>query len=122
MHSSDTSLFYKALGKLIRRKRDELDLSQSDLASKIFLTRASVANIETGRQKLLAHQLYFIAQALDLTPDGLLAEAAQQQLPVTSSELDVPTHITSAELTDSQKTQLSRFLTSPRKSASTPKE
>lgn len=71
----ETKTFYKDLGDSIRRRRKALGLTQADLASNVGLARPSVANIETGRQQLLIHQLYQFASALqmpviDLLPAG----------------------------------------------------
>lgn len=45
-------------------RRSALGLTQSEVAAVIGVSRASVANIEAGRQKLYVHQLYTIARAL----------------------------------------------------------
>src|SRR5437016_3336973 len=63
---------YDQLGTLIRNRRKKLLLTQRDLAARIGISRASLANIETGRQKVLVHQLYALATALDLAPSDLL--------------------------------------------------
>lgn len=80
---------YKAVGQQIRRIREERQLTQSELASLVSLTRSSITNIEQGRQKLLLHTLYDIATALAVKPSDLLpeaintvkAEAFEQNLP-----------------------------------------
>jgi transcriptional regulator with XRE-family HTH domain len=64
--------FYKDLGSRIRAVRDEVGLTQTTLAGATGLTRASVANIEAGRQKVLVHHLVTIATALDVEPQALL--------------------------------------------------
>lgn len=71
-HGPDSSDFYRGFGSVIRRRRDTLGLTQAKLASQVGLTRASIANIETGRQKVLLHQLVQIAEALELAPADLL--------------------------------------------------
>lgn len=55
---------YLAVGKAIAVRRDELNLTQQTLADAVGLSRASLANIETGRQKILLHYLYRIAAVL----------------------------------------------------------
>ena len=69
MQESATLAFYKAQGDLIRRKRRALRQTQEGLAALIGLSRATVANIETGRQQLLVHQLHQIARDLPLPSD-----------------------------------------------------
>lgn len=68
---------YRAVGKAIAIRRDELGFTQSDIAKKVGLSRASLANIETGRQKILLHYLYQIAAELDLAVDALLPVQTQ---------------------------------------------
>ncbi len=41
-------------------------MTQKTLADEIGMSRASVANIEAGRQRIVLHQAIEIAQALDL--------------------------------------------------------
>ncbi len=63
---------YAQIGVFIRTRRKQLKLRQEDLALRVGLSRASLANIETGRQNLLVHHLYALAQALQLKPIDLL--------------------------------------------------
>lgn len=69
---------YDQLGTLIRARRKKLLLTQQALAARIGMSRASLANIETGRQTVLVHQLYAVAAALDLAPSDLLPPAADE--------------------------------------------
>ena len=57
---------YGMLGTAVARRRRALGLTQADIAALIGMTRASIANIETGRQKVLLHQVYLLADALRL--------------------------------------------------------
>ena len=63
---------YKQIGAVIRQRRKQLDFKQQKLASKLGISRGSLANIETGRQSILVHQLYKFAEILGLTPSDLL--------------------------------------------------
>lgn len=60
------------VGLRIRIIREALDMNQDELAKKVGLTRASVANIETGRQRLLLHTVEQFAKAFGTTPKNLL--------------------------------------------------
>lgn len=78
-HSSDSNAYvdeetiYREFGKRVAVRRRELRMTQKDLSGRIGLTRASVANIERGQQKLPLHQVYRIAYHLGLsTPADLL--------------------------------------------------
>ena len=70
---SDMEL-YRHLGLKVAECRAKLGLTQEKVAGKIGLSRASLANIESGRQRVMLHQLYALANAfglksiLDLVP------------------------------------------------------
>jgi transcriptional regulator with XRE-family HTH domain len=67
-----TEAVYLLLGKRLAQLRTDRDLSQETLAEWTGLTRASIANIEKGRQRVFIHQLYRFAQALRVDLLGLL--------------------------------------------------
>lgn len=67
----DHSEFYKQIGESIRFRRGK-NLSQEALASAVGLTRTSISNIESGRQKMLLHTLVDIADALKVDASQLL--------------------------------------------------
>lgn len=58
---------YRSVGGFIAVRRNELKLTQENVAKKVGLSRASLANIEAGRQKILLHYLYRLAAVLDVT-------------------------------------------------------
>jgi len=62
----DTKKLYEESGKRIKKYRKLRNLTQDQLASKINLSRTSLANLESGRQQILLHHLYEIAEALNL--------------------------------------------------------
>src|SRR5208283_2368585 len=57
---------YKLLGSRAATRRKQLKLKQEEVARQIGLSRASLANLETGRQKILLHHVYKLAAALEL--------------------------------------------------------
>jgi transcriptional regulator with XRE-family HTH domain len=61
---------YKAFGNAVSTRRRALALTQAQLASKVRMSRASIANIESGRQNVLLHHVYALAAALDFTKVG----------------------------------------------------
>ena len=65
--------FNEALGLRIRELRERNRRSQSSLGEEVGLTRASVANIEAGRQRLSADRLPEFARALGIRLTGMLA-------------------------------------------------
>lgn len=65
---------YKQIGSLIYKIRKDLNMTQEALAQKIELTRASVTQIENGRQKLPIFQLYKIADIFGISIYELLPD------------------------------------------------
>jgi transcriptional regulator with XRE-family HTH domain len=65
--------FYLLLGAKVRTIRQQKGLTQEQLGSRLTptMTRASVANIETGKQRVLAHTLLQLASALGVPLDDL---------------------------------------------------
>ena len=96
---------YRQLGLAIAARRAELGITQADVAAKIGLTRASLANIETGRQKVMLHHVYRILEALklksilDLLPARFVfAESAE------------PVNFAGSAVSENQKIQLEQFI------------
>jgi transcriptional regulator with XRE-family HTH domain len=81
---------YKHIGLLIKARRKTLSLKQENLASMLGISRGSLANIETGRQNILVHQLYKFAVALQLTPFDLLPPPSTDQSRAERIELPLP--------------------------------
>ena len=98
-------LIYPQIGTLIRNRRKKLKLTQDKLAGRLGMSRASVANIEVGRQKILVHHLYALAAILDLAPTDLLPPI--KDLPKTSDweALHLP-----EDLKPQQKEQIARLV------------
>ena len=76
--------FYRSLGATIRRRREALELTQEALGARLNppMTRASIANIEAGKQRVLAHTFVDLASALTLKLDELAtgADVAEAEL------------------------------------------
>ena len=68
----DADQIYENLGKRIRDLRKSLRQTQEQLAQQVGISRASLANIEAGRQQVLVHHLFGIAAALLLDSPALL--------------------------------------------------
>lgn len=56
---------YRRFGRAVASRRIALKLTQSALGDLVGLSRASIANIESGRQNVLLHQVYSLAGALE---------------------------------------------------------
>lgn len=55
---------YRTLGRKIRAARERAELSQQRLADRLAVSRASIVNVEAGRQRPPLHLLWKIAEAL----------------------------------------------------------
>lgn len=97
---------YRSIGSVIRAKRRQRDWSQEELAQKLMISRGTLANIEGGRQRILVHQLYAIAAALELKPLELLPAAVT---PITGAPEAFPLP---ENLNAHQKEQLARLIQS----------
>ena len=77
--------FYVELGRRIAAIRSSRRISQAELARRLRLTRSSVANVESGKQRVLAHSVIDFALALRVQvselmqapPDGRAAVKAE---------------------------------------------
>lgn len=89
---SDMEL-YRRLGRAVAERRQELDLTQSDVAEKLGLSRASLANLENGRQRILLHQLFALVNVLklksilDLVPKTWVPPEPLSEIKVSDSTL-----------------------------------
>lgn len=63
---------YAEIGRLIRDRRLALGISQKGLANVLTISRPSLANIETGRQRVYIHHLFEIAKILHTAPGFLV--------------------------------------------------
>src|SRR6266511_3625149 len=85
------SVFYEKVGDLLRARREDADLTQEQLGQRVGLTRTSISNFESGRQRIQIDKLYEIAEVLKLQPGELLPRQATRLsvggLPELSGEL-----------------------------------
>jgi transcriptional regulator with XRE-family HTH domain len=70
---------YELFGQRVRKARKACKLTQEALASRVTMTRTSVTNIEKGRQKLLLHTLFDLADALQVPVGHLIPEPSESQ-------------------------------------------
>ncbi len=70
---------YKAFGSAVSARRKALGLTQAELAGKVNMSRASIANIESGRQNILLHHVYALAAALDFSKVAELLPSMPQK-------------------------------------------
>ena len=68
----DPEAIYRFFGRRLRELRERKHVPQEELAALSGLTRSSIANIESGRQRVLLHQLLRFAEALNVEIDALV--------------------------------------------------
>lgn len=70
---------YVTIGRNLRLHRQKLGLSQIDLANRCEMTKASISQIESGKQRIAIENLYRVASVLkcsvyDLLPPDLTTD------------------------------------------------
>lgn len=76
METIETALepIYLLVGQRVCSLRYERGWTQQELANTIGLGRASVANVETGRQRLMLHQIEAMADVFGVSLASLIAQ------------------------------------------------
>lgn len=87
---ADFDELYRELGRRIRQAREQNgeNLSQDGLAKRLGLSRASVVNIEAGRQRAPLHLLWQIAELLGTDLTQLIPRSEELLAPVNQVRLD----------------------------------
>jgi DNA-binding XRE family transcriptional regulator len=106
---TDTEDIYTDLGLRIRKAREVAKISQEILADQLGLTRASIVNIEGGRQRPMLHTILKICQVLQtdlnhLLPDYISKEAEDpgQLIAAASATPAIKNIVTDGEIVDSK--------------------
>lgn len=72
---SEKEACYAHIGKIMREMRERRSWTQQELGDKLLWTRASVANIESGQQRVMMHDVPNIANVLGIRVRDLLLPA-----------------------------------------------
>ena len=100
---------YTEVGNNIRRYRRAVPRTQQEVAARVGLSRASLANIESGHQWVRLHHLYAIADALNLDSPTVLMPPLKAPPPPPSRQLpELP--LPREGLTDKQRLEVLRLL------------
>jgi len=86
---------YARLGRDVRRLRKLQKLTQAELAQRLDrdgqrLGRTSIANIESGKQRVMLHVFLELAEALGVDPADLLPREPQLSPRVAEQVRDLP--------------------------------
>lgn len=74
---STTPAFQTALGLAVKARREELSLTQEQVANDSGLHQRWISNVETGKRNPSYGSLRRLAAALDLTTSELIAQGEQ---------------------------------------------
>jgi DNA-binding XRE family transcriptional regulator len=102
--------FYVEVGRRIHSLRVGMKLKQADLALKLEppVTRASIANLENGRQRLLLHTAAQIAGILECQISDLVPSIAP--LNASSGAADLQQELKNHKIPGSARTRIGRRL------------
>jgi len=101
----DDMEIYRQLGQKVARLRNERGRTQAEIAAQIGLTRASLANIETGRQKVLMHHVFRLANALNCAS---ILELVPASFEFSDDVPPITTH--GSPLSEQEQAQVQRFV------------
>lgn len=82
--------FYRHVGEQVRRLREGAGLKQEELAARVGLSRASIANVEAGKQAVPLHLFAAITEALGAELAHLLPSTSSPRGRGTKLRSDVP--------------------------------
>ena len=75
----DPEALYRVFGRRLREIREKKHVPQQELATLSGLTRSSIANIESGKQRVLLHQVLQFAEALHVTVGDLVPSTVEMK-------------------------------------------
>jgi transcriptional regulator with XRE-family HTH domain len=112
---SNDEILYQALGEKIRqvRERSRPKLSQAQLAARLGVSRASIVNIEAGRQHAPLHVLWQIAVVLGTELSLLIPqrdELLETQAPIKLDEWTISQIETAANGDPETRRRLTGFV------------
>lgn len=103
----DAKSFNEQLGILLQKLRTENRMTQDELAKRTGLSRASIANMETGRQAISAYQVYLMAQIFQLKNMDAFFPTREKE----SAEIGTILH-SHSELNETQRQQTEALIAS----------
>ncbi len=102
--TTNNEQFLLDMGNRIKQKREDLNLSQDELAKKTgYTSRSSINKIEKGLVDLTQSKIQIIADALETTPTYLMGWDDNDEPPITMDDFTYAMYQQSGELTEEQK-------------------
>lgn len=79
MTEQEQKSLYSAIGLKIKEFRQKRELNQEAFAQLLNLTRASIVNIEQGRQRVTIHMIYDICKITNVNFTDILPELQKDE-------------------------------------------
>ena len=76
-NAADRAQLEGRIGTILKATREDSDISQKDLATRMGWTRNVIANLETGRRTACIVDFVMISRALQIEPERLLRRILQ---------------------------------------------
>lgn len=76
-------------GRKLASLRRQRDLSQSELANRVGLSRVTIANLEGGKQNVQLSQVFVLAKALDAAPAELIPSVRELEASGVTADADL---------------------------------
>ncbi len=89
--SDSTYPLLKAFCKVVQERREQLGISQEELAHRAGLHRTYISDIERGSRNVSLRSLIRLATALELTASSLIETAETKAASHPNLEGDIPT-------------------------------
>ena len=74
------TVIYKGVGQRIKKMREDIGISQDDLAKKLGIPRPAISQIETGERKISADELIKLSNTFNLDIESLLGLKKEPQV------------------------------------------
>jgi transcriptional regulator with XRE-family HTH domain len=107
----DIDAFYLLLGERLRTTRNKKGMDQELLASRLDLTRASIINMEKGRQRPSVYQLWTLAQIFEVPITDFIPTI---DLPQQRDEWAGKLENAMTDISNEEKKKLLEFITATR--------
>lgn len=88
LSEAQINALYISLGQNVRKHREARGYKQTNLAELLRISRASLVNIEKGRQRPPLHFLFQLAELLQIPARELIPDLQQQEDSVVVSKIE----------------------------------
>lgn len=100
----------KRIGLRIRNRRQELEMTQDDLALKTgYKTRGAIAKIESGYCSMKQSLILNFAKALDVSPSWLLGEN-DNDTKVVNDKIQIPLEVIAPYFDDTETGKMAKMI------------